>query len=82
MNFLTGLDFNWIIGGAVALLALVGGFFKVRSDAKKEGVQQERSKQVEAARKETTTAVQIKNRAQAAPKSEIQEKFSKYTRKK
>lgn len=77
-----GIDIGWIIGAAVVFVLGLFGVGKVRSDAKKEGVQQERSKQVEAARKETTTAVQIKNRAQAAPKPEIQEKFSKYTRKK
>lgn len=79
MNLL-GIDLSWIIGGAVGLLALLAGFFKVKSDAKKEGVQQERSKQVEAARKETIVAVETRNKAQAAPSSEVREKFAKYVR--
>ena len=67
-----------IVGGAVALFLGLG---KARSDGKKEGVQQERGRQVEAARKETIVAVETRNEAQKAPQSTINDKFSKYVRK-
>lgn len=79
MNLIGG-NLQWLIGGAIGLLALLGGYFKIKSDAKKEGVQQERSKQVETARKETAVAVETRNKVQAAPQAEVNEKFNKYVR--
>lgn len=78
MNF---LDPSWIIGGFVGLLALIAAFFGVKSSGKKEGVQQERAKQVETARKETAVAIDTKNRVEAQPKSVTAEKFATYVRK-
>lgn len=80
MNLLGGIDLGWFVGGAVGLLALLAGFFKVKSDAKKEGVQQERSRQTEQARKETSVAVETRNKVQAAPAAETNAKFDKYVR--
>lgn len=77
---LIGGNLQWLIGGVVGILALLGGYFKVRSDAKREGVREERSKQVETARKETAVAVETRNDVQAAPQSEVDNKFSKYVR--
>ncbi len=84
MNWLIDLIapyWGYVLGGIGAVLAVLFGVRKVKSDAKKEGVQQERSRQVEAARKETTVAVETQRKAQAAPKAEIDQKFSKYVRK-
>lgn len=78
MNF---LDPSWLIGGFVGFLALIAAFFGVKSSGKKEGVQQERAKQVETARKETAVAIDTKNRVEAQPKSEVAKKFSTYVRK-
>lgn len=83
MNFildLIGGNLQWLIGGVVGLLAILGGYFKIKSDAKRDGVREERTRQVETARKETAVAVETRNQAQAAPKSEIDDKFSKYVR--
>lgn len=77
---LIGGNLQWLIGGAVGLLALLGGYFKIKSDAKREGVREERTRQVETARKETAVAVETRNEVQAAPKQEIDDKFSKYVR--
>lgn len=83
MNFildLIGGNLQWLIGGVVGLLAILGGYFKIKSDAKREGVREERTRQVETARKETAVAVETRNEVQAAPKQEIDDKFSKYVR--
>lgn len=78
MNF---LDPSWLIGGFVGFLALIAAFFGVKSSGKKEGVQQERAKQVETARKETAVAIDTKNRVEAAPENEVRSKFSRYVKK-
>ena len=70
----------WLALAAAGLVALFATGRKIRSDGKAEGVHQERAKQVEAARKETTVAVETRNEAQAAPQATINEKFSKYVR--
>lgn len=76
-----GIDIGWIIGAVVVFVLGIFGVGKVRSDGKKEGVQQERAKQVETARKETAVAIDTKNRVEAQPKSVTAEKFAKYVRK-
>jgi hypothetical protein len=77
---LIGGNLQWLIGGVVGLLAILGGYFKIKSDAKREGVREERTRQVETARKETTVAVETRNQVHAAPKTEVEDKFSKYVR--
>ena len=77
---LIGGNLQWLIGGAVGLLAILGGYFKIKSDAKRDGVREERTRQVETARKETSVAVETRNEVQAAPSAEVNDKFSKYVR--
>jgi len=79
MDLISG-NLQWLIGGAVGLLAILGGYFKIKSDAKREGVREERTRQVETARKETSVAVETRNEVQAAPSAEVNDKFSKYVR--
>lgn len=83
MNFildLIGGNLQWLIGGVVGVLAIIAGYFKIKADAKRDGVREERTRQVETARKETSVAVETRNQSQAAPKQEIDDKFSKYVR--
>jgi hypothetical protein len=67
-----------LVGGAIALFLGLG---KAKSDGKKEGVAQERTKQVEQARAETKVAVETRNTVQAQPQSKTDADFSKYVRK-
>lgn len=72
--------FGWVLAIAGGIVAILLGTKKGRSDGKAEGVQQERAKQVETARRETAVAVETRNEVQAAPKAKVDEKFANYVR--
>ena len=78
---LFGSWWGFVVAAVGGVIAIIFARSAAKSEGKKEGVQQERAKQVETARKETAVAIDTKNRVEAQPESEVRSKFSRYVKK-